>query len=177
MKRISLFLVAILLLLSIAGCSHTKQITVTHSTTSTIDSTSTTIKERIVEYHDTVFVSVPSESVLSITEQSSSIETSVAVSNAFIDSLGLLHHVLFNKDTSLSTSVDLHVPLSDTTHYESHTKVDSIYVPEPYPVEKLIEKPLKWWQEALMRLGGLVLIAGMVYVAIKVLKRKVHLSS
>lgn len=53
-------------------------------------------------------------------------------------------------------------------------KIDTVYskieVPVPTPVIQEVEKPLPWWKESLMRLGGLVLLIGLVYVAVKVFR-------
>ena len=41
-------------------------------------------------------------------------------------------------------------------------KTDS--VPVPYPVERLVEKPLHWWQKALMWMGGLLIVIFCIWV-------------
>ena len=51
-------------------------------------------------------------------------------------------------------------------------KVDSVQVPvvttKVVTKTEQVEKPLHWWQRALMLMGGLALIAGALWVAIKV---------
>lgn len=53
-------------------------------------------------------------------------------------------------------------------------KVDSVQVPvvttKVVTKTEQVEKPLHWWQRALMLMGGLALIAGALWVAIKVRK-------
>lgn len=61
----------------------------------------------------------------------------------------MLHHTLENKAREIGIPYDGSVLVSDTNHYESHAKVDSVYVPQPYPVE--VEKPLTKWQRLQMR--------------------------
>lgn len=59
--------------------------------------------------------------------------------------------------------------LQTDTLYQS--KIDSIKVSEPYPVEvvKEIPKPLAWWQKTLMWIGGLCLICfvALMYILIR----------
>lgn len=53
----------------------------------------------------------------------------------------------------------------DTVH---HHRVDS--VPVPYPVEKLVEKQLTWWQKSQMYAGDallLLLLAAFIYGGVK----------
>ena len=51
------------------------------------------------------------------------------------------------------------------TMYRSH--VDSI--PVPYPVEKLVEKQLTWWQQARMHTGGIVIFLAIALLGWKYL--------
>ena len=51
-----------------------------------------------------------------------------------------------------------------------HTRIDS--VPQPYPVEVQVAKPLSWWQKTRMRLGEVFLFALGVCAVIVVLKIK-----
>lgn len=61
--------------------------------------------ERIVERIDTVKIEIPGEKVYVIREDSSHLETSVAISDAKIDSTGILHHSLENKDVELKKEI------------------------------------------------------------------------
>ena len=63
------------------------------------------VVEKIVERTDTVEIEVPGESVYVIKQDSSHLETAVATSDAKIDSTGMLHHTLKNKDTSLKKEI------------------------------------------------------------------------
>ena len=65
------------------------------------------------------------------------------------------------------------------TRYQDRLLLDTIYqsrtdsVPVPYPVEKLVEKQLSWWQHTQMYAGDallLVLLGGAVYGAIRLKK-------
>ena len=61
--------------------------------------------ERIVERIDTVRIKIPGEKIYVIKEDSSHLETAVAVSDAKIDSTGILHHSLENKDVELKKEI------------------------------------------------------------------------
>ena len=49
-------------------------------------------------------------------------------------------------------------------------KTDS--VPVPYPVEKLVERELTWWQQTRMHLGEALLALASIAVAVFVIRRK-----
>lgn len=130
----------LILLLALAGCSrHTAAPpSVLHH------DQQDSIRETVVVRIDTIKVMVPVEipverivNVLPDTD-TSTLETSVAVSTAFIDSLGLLHHTLDNKAQTIKKPVDVTVPVSETTHEEFHNKVDSdtVYVAVPAQLSK-----------------------------------------
>ena len=61
--------------------------------------------EKVVERIDTVSIEVPGERVYVIKQDSSHLETTVATSDAKIDSTGMLHHNLVNKDVNLKKEI------------------------------------------------------------------------
>ena len=61
--------------------------------------------EKVVERIDTVEIEVPGERVYVIKQDSSHLETAVATSDAKIDSTGMLHHNLVNKDVNLKKEI------------------------------------------------------------------------
>ena len=84
-------------------------------------------KDSLVINTKLVSVAIPLESHSIITKSKSHLETSVAESDAEIDSLGLLHHTLTNKKDSIKTKIQY----VDRISYR-----DSIEVKEvPVPVE------------------------------------------
>jgi len=90
-------------------------------------------KDSLVIHTELVSVAVPIESHNIITtEKHSHLETSVAESDAEIDSLGMLHHTLVNKKDSLKAKIQY----VDRIVYK-----DSIEIKE-VPVE--VEKPVKY---------------------------------
>lgn len=96
MKKVLL----VLLILMITGCGINRVIQVPVETK--IDSI---VVEKIVERIDTVNIEVPGESVYVIRQDSSHLETAVATSDAKIDSTGMLHHNLVNKDVNLKKEI------------------------------------------------------------------------
>lgn len=61
--------------------------------------------EKVIERIDTVEIEVPGERVYVIKQDSSHLETAVATSDAKIDSTGMLHHSLTNKDVNLKKEI------------------------------------------------------------------------
>ena len=61
--------------------------------------------EKVVERIDTVSIEIPGEKVYVVAVDSSHLETTVAVSDAKIDSTGRLHHNLENKDVELKKEI------------------------------------------------------------------------
>ena len=96
MKRLLL----VLLILMITGCGITRVIQVPVET-----KRDSVIIEKIVERIDTVKIEIPGEKVYVIREDSSHLETAVAISDAKIDSTGMLHHSLTNKDVELKKEI------------------------------------------------------------------------
>ena len=62
-------------------------------------------KDSLVVRTELVSVAIPLESHSIITKSKSHLETSLAESDAEIDSLGLLHHTLINKKDSIKTKI------------------------------------------------------------------------
>ena len=64
------------------------------------------------------------------------------------------------------------------TKYVEKATHDTLYqhktdsVPVPYPVEKLVERELTWWQQTRMHLGEALLALAGIAVAVFVIRRK-----
>lgn len=97
MKRFILFLV-MFIMVGCGICNKVKYVPVETK----IDSI---VVEKIVERTDTVSIEVPGEKVYVIKQDSSHLETTVAISDAKIDSTGMLHHSLVNKDVNLKKEI------------------------------------------------------------------------
>ena len=90
------------------------------------------IIEKIVERTDTVEIEVPGERVYVIKQDSSHLETAVAISDAKIDSTGMLHHSLENKDVNLKKEIV----------YKDKIIEKRVEVEKEVPVE--VEVPVKY---------------------------------
>ena len=97
MKRFILFLVMFMMV----GCGICKRVQYVPVETSK----DSVVIEKVVERIDTVEVEVPGERVYVIKQDSSHLETAVATSDAKIDSTGMLHHSLVNKDVNLKKEI------------------------------------------------------------------------
>ena len=89
-------------------------------------------KDSLVVQTKLVSVALPLESHSIITKKKSHLETSLAESDAEIDSLGLLHHTLVNKKDSIKTKIQ---------YIDKIVYRDSVEVKE-VPVE--VEKPVPY---------------------------------
>ena len=65
------------------------------------------------------------------------------------------------------------------TKYVEKATHDTLYqathdtIPQPYPVEKLVERELTWWQQTRMHLGEALLALAGIAVVVFVIKRKI----
>ena len=88
--------------------------------------------EKVVERIDTVKVEVPGARVYVIKQDSSHLDTAVAISDAKIDSTGMLHHSLVNKDVNLKKEIV----------YKDKIIEKRVEVEKEVPVE--VEVPVKY---------------------------------
>lgn len=64
------------------------------------------------------------------------------------------------------------------TKYVEKATHDTLYqathdtIPQPYPVEKLVERKLSWWQQTRMHLGEALLALAGIAVVVFVVRRK-----
>lgn len=87
-------------------------------------------KDSLVVRTELVSVAIPNESHSIITKKKSHLETSVAESDAEIDSLGMLHHTLVNKKDSLKSKIQY----IDKIVYRDSIEVKEVPVEVPVPV-------------------------------------------
>ena len=87
-------------------------------------------KDSLVVQTKLISVAIPLESHSIITKKKSHLETSVATSDAEIDSLGLLHHTLVNKKDSIKTKIQY----VDKISYRDSVEVREVPVEKPVPV-------------------------------------------
>lgn len=125
---------AIATLLFLGGCCANKQLA-----SDTHDDLRTEVRERII-YRDTViYVEVPQESqAQTVRDTTSHLETSVAVSDARINSDGSLSHSLENKPIFFGINFKMPELHRDSVVYRNIYRVNTVEVP----------RPLTWWQQA-----------------------------
>ena len=97
MKRFILFLMMFMMV----GCGICKRVQYVPVETSK----DSVVIEKVVERIDTVNIEIPGEKVYVVAVDSSHLETAVATSDAKIDSTGMLHHNLVNKDVNLKKEI------------------------------------------------------------------------
>ena len=115
-----------------------------------------------------VLVSIPTESSSQIVfaSDTSHLETSIAVSDAWTDESGRIHHTLNNKSMEKLPAI---VPIYDRARMLDERQIITI----TKKVE--VEKELTWWQK--FRLKGFWVLAGLValWVIWKIAKLRLHL--
>ena len=94
-------------------------------------------KDSLVIHTELISVALPLESHSIITKSKSHLETSVAESDAEIDSLGLLHHTLVNKKDSIRTKIQyvdriVYRDSIQTKEVPVEVKVPLPYIPKFY---------------------------------------------
>ena len=109
----------------ISGCSSPRYI----SSSSNIKIVS---KDSLVVRTELVSIALPLESHSIITKKKSHLETSVAESDAEIDSLGLLHHTLVNKKDSIKTKIRYVDKIVYRDSIETKEVPVEVKVPVPY---------------------------------------------
>lgn len=88
-------------------------------------------KDSLIVHTELVSIAIPNESHSIITKsEKSHLETSVATSDASIDSLGMLHHTLVNKKDSIKTKIQY----IDKIVYRDSIEVQKVPVEVKVPV-------------------------------------------
>lgn len=132
-----------LVLLVLAGCRTTKPPTTPPVIVYNTDSVRTEYIERIVT--DTVFINVPipQESVKQVVKDSAShLETSVAMSDAWLNPDGTLGHTLNNKKVSLPAEI----PVQHKEINNNNTSASVREKPVPYPEYVEVERDFTAWE-------------------------------
>ena len=115
------------------------------------DSVSIVYKDSTVYHIDTLWVQLPEASAASIRPacDSSHLEIDTAYSDAYVDSLGMLHHSI----TGIPKKLPLLVPVPEHILTVDKARASS----ETLTITKYIEKPLTWWQTFWIRAGQVLL--------------------
>lgn len=138
-------LICIMMSFMLISCGATKNMP--PPSPSVKDSLRVITKVKTVFIKDTVSVPVPSQEVRNKTKESSShLETDFAESDASVDSAGILHHTLRNKDGNVSVPTETPVHHKDSIVFRDREEK----VPVPYPVEVEVPRELSWFQKTQM---------------------------
>lgn len=129
------------------------------------DSVRIEIRDSVIFRDSILLVPVPVESsnVILPADDSSHIETSLAVSDAYIQE-GKLHHSLRNKHEAL---LPIELKLPEKIHQEKEYLIRDKVITETVTVEK----QLSAWESFLMTLGKLTLAGLSIWLAVVVIKR------
>lgn len=151
----SICTVFITTILTLLGCATIRPVPV--ETTTTVQ---TIVRDSVVIHRDTVTLEVPVETSSSFQVQSSHLETTVALSDAYVDSLGMLQHSLSNKPFK----VEKEIVYQDRKVIEYR---DSVQIKE-VPVE--VEVPVRYvpkFYKGLLTFNIIVLILLALWVFFK----------
>ena len=129
------------------------------------DSVAVHIKDSVSVRDSVVFVQMPIENSQNILPQMlpSHLETSLAESDAWVDSLGL-HHTLKNK----AKPIEVHVPVTEHfTETETQHETDTTNI---IPVE--VERDFTWWERFRLRafwwlFGIAICLAGLMVLTLR----------
>ena len=75
-------------------------------------------------------------------------------------------------DTILLTTIKWHTKYVERATHDTLYQHKTDSVPVPYPVEKLVERKLSWWQQTRMHLGEALLAIAGIAVVVFVVRRK-----
>lgn len=112
------------------GCAATKTVYVPTEAVTKIE-----YRDSLIYIRDTVKIEIPKEIVREVAPQvdTSRLETSVAISEAYLDTLDRkLHHTLKNKKTALEAKLDTIVRVEFVNQYLEKPIIQEVEVPTPY---------------------------------------------
>ena len=159
-KAMTRFFAIILALAILVGCGASKNI----PTEVVKDSVVVVVNDRVVYRDTTIFVEVPVEVEKEIlpADDTSHLETSLAVSDAWL-SAGQLHHSLRHKSTTIVDMVEVPEHFRDSV---------VLKVVEKTITEKVeVEKELSSWQQFRMTLGTIAVISIVSWLVFVLLKK------
>jgi hypothetical protein len=157
------FIIAFTFITSIFSCGSIKQIPITNNK-ETIYRDSLILRDSTRYIDSIIYVSIPREKVMDIISQidTSYLETSVAQSVAYIDTMSLMIvHSLENKDTVLKEKIvykDRYITKTNTIYRDSITVQE---IPVEVEVVKTAYPKTYWWL-----LGFFVIVVGIFIVKI-----------
>lgn len=110
--ELMLCIICVILIFLVTSCSGSKAV----ATYSTVDSTHVEVNKRIITIYDTVYVSIPKDSIVVVTRDSVNIiETEVGTSIVKLNDDGSYEHSLIIRDTVYVTPIEIETEVTDTT--------------------------------------------------------------
>lgn len=162
MKSLYHFVTLSFVLVVAAGCSCYRHFP---SSQEKVDSVRAVVHDTTIFRTDTVFVEIPVEKIITVLPPSdtSHLETAVAASDSYIDSLGLLHHSLWNKPVKLEKPVLIpeHTVTMETDTFSREKEVVTV------EVERKLTPMQLFWQSS-GKVAWCVLLIGLLAVAIRI---------
>lgn len=141
----------------LVGCCANKQLVASEEH----DNVRTEVRERIVYRDTTIYEEVPQEShVQTVRDTTSHLETSVAVSDARINSDGSLTHSLENKPIFFEVNFKIPELRRDSIVYRNFYRTNTVEVP----------RPLSWWQQTQIKgFWAMLIVLSIILLRNKVL--------
>ena len=138
----------VIALLSSVACSALKQVTPTESVRTDVRIETVTVK-------DTVYVQLPA-----IVQERQTLDTVSVLENKYAKSEasiqgGTLSHSLLTKSVSEPVIIDKQIVYRDSL----------VFVDRINEVKVEVEKPLSWWQRLKLTLGGIAIVALIIWIA------------
>jgi hypothetical protein len=169
-KTCCICVIAILLILALfilCGCRSVKS--AEKEKTEIGDSVRIEYKEKIVKVPVTVYVEVPVESHINMTNDSSHLETGFAVSDAmmiWIDGVPFLRHTLANKAQTIGKNDS--VPVTEKEKVVWRTRRVT------YTKKEILEKENTWWEKMKIRYGEVSFVLNIFFMLsiIVILRRR-----
>lgn len=123
------------------------------------DSVVVHVRDSVAIRYEVISVELPDESltVILAPPDSSHLETSLATSDAWVDTVGMLHHSIENKAGALTKEVPVQEHYHSELTEQQHQEVETVTVIQE------VEKDLSWWQKLWITSGKILwcIIAGM----------------
>lgn len=166
-KVVAVLLVLYLIVSLFVGCKTWKKGVSENRDSS--DSVRIEYKEKIVKVPVTVYVEVPVERQMQMTNDSSHLETGFAVSDAamiWIDGVPFLRHSLENKSQKIAKSDSVPVVEKEKVLWKTRRVT--------YTKTEIREKQLAWWQKGLMWIGGISIGILFIFIVNLVIKKRLQ---
>lgn len=149
---------AVALCAAIAGCCPARHLTTSHSDTTRVE-----VREVVRLVTDTVEVQVPVEVQTAIVPDSSHLETSYAISDAYLTESGQLYHSLSNKSGARPVEVEKEETKRDSIYYRTEYLYDTVEVERDFTKFERFQMTAFW-------VLSVLLIAALVFKFREIIK-------